>query len=431
MNLGVFAFGNTGCKILAELSRFERRTHTSLSAFTIALDTDHRHLQQFTDYADETVPYGHTTFHGAGTSADLENAVTATKNIRDTLAQYAQYCPPHEINGFLLLGSLGGGTGGGGVSVLAQYLANAYPDMPVYATGVLPSPREPDILTLTAAQSLQSWDANTDIIFLADNKHLGVAFPEYAPVNTTDTTQTEMFGEVNQRIARNLHFLLTADNITPPNNQRGLTTTDFIRLAQPGGIVPLSLTTQPVPPTAQPPVRGLIAQIKHELTRLVTGSSHSPQKHHPSDTQTESPPAPTTNTDDTQAQPSTRPEQLTPSVFDPAHTLVQSPTAQARNSLFLLIGPNHILQQVDTTTVTNWARQNTASNEILTRTYPVNRQQIGVLHAGINVGTPQRITSMYTAAEQIAAKLLTERAYSERAKQNTPTVTDNSIPPVL
>ena len=52
-----------------------------------------------------------------------------------------------SLQGFLLLHSLGGGTGSGLGSALLGQLAEEYPEVERFATSVLPSPAHDDVVT--------------------------------------------------------------------------------------------------------------------------------------------------------------------------------------------------------------------------------------------------------------------------------------------
>jgi cell division GTPase FtsZ len=76
--------------------------------------------------------------------------------------------PIHDIDAFVIVAGLGGGTGSGGAPVLAKHLKRIYTE-PVYGLGILPADDEGGIYTLNAARSLQSFVRETDNMLAFDN----------------------------------------------------------------------------------------------------------------------------------------------------------------------------------------------------------------------------------------------------------------------
>jgi cell division GTPase FtsZ len=78
-----------------------------------------------------------------------------------------------ETDAFLLIASVIGSTGSGGMPVMAQALKNCYQDKPVYALAVLPFQDEEaqeERIVYNAAVSLKSIHSVADAVFVADNQ---------------------------------------------------------------------------------------------------------------------------------------------------------------------------------------------------------------------------------------------------------------------
>jgi cell division GTPase FtsZ len=73
-----------------------------------------------------------------------------------------------NIDGFFVIAALGGGTGSGGIPILAKHLKRVY-DEPVYTIGILPAENEGDIYTLNSARSLKALLPSSDATILVDN----------------------------------------------------------------------------------------------------------------------------------------------------------------------------------------------------------------------------------------------------------------------
>ncbi|RLI74629.1 cell division protein, partial [Archaeoglobales archaeon] len=105
----------------------------------------------------------------------------------------------HEIDAFLIISGLGGGTGSGGSPVLAKYLSEMYSE-PVYAIGILPAPEEGKLYSLNAARSMISMLKYVDNLVLVDNgawKFEGLSLKE-------------SFAKINEEIVRRLAVLARA-----------------------------------------------------------------------------------------------------------------------------------------------------------------------------------------------------------------------------
>jgi cell division GTPase FtsZ len=77
--------------------------------------------------------------HGVGGDNDLGAEIT-NEDVNEVLA-LVDTVPVHEVDAFLVVAGLGGGTGSGGAPVLARALGRLY-DEPVYGLGILPAADE-------------------------------------------------------------------------------------------------------------------------------------------------------------------------------------------------------------------------------------------------------------------------------------------------
>ncbi|WP_232702828.1 tubulin/FtsZ family protein [Halobacterium wangiae] len=171
MKLAVIGFGNAGSKIADRIVEYEADTGRSLCRFTAVINTASIDLKKI-DYIpkDHRVLIGQTDErskgHGAG--ADPELGAELTRQDKPELARFLDGVPLHDIDAFLVIGGLGGGTGSGGGPVLAEILRERY-DEPVYGLGVLPSRDEGGRASLNAARSVQSYADQTDGLMVFDN----------------------------------------------------------------------------------------------------------------------------------------------------------------------------------------------------------------------------------------------------------------------
>jgi len=79
----------------------------------------------------------------------------------------------HEIDAFLVVAGLGGGTGSGGAPVIARHLKRIHTE-PVYGLGILPGSDEGGIYTLNAARSLKTFVDEVDNLMLFDKRRVAL-----------------------------------------------------------------------------------------------------------------------------------------------------------------------------------------------------------------------------------------------------------------
>lgn len=182
MKLLVIGLGRGGGKIAEEFAKLNKkaRAKRGLDIITdaVAVDTDpadlvglrtvksdpqHRILIE----SPKTSGGGSVQMSEIGAEVALENS----SRVLDTIRAAGRI---FETDAFLLVASVIGGTGSGGMPVMAQALKDCYQDKPVYALAVLPfqdEEAEEERNTYNAAISLKSIYTVADAVFVADNQH--------------------------------------------------------------------------------------------------------------------------------------------------------------------------------------------------------------------------------------------------------------------
>ena len=84
---------------------------------------------------------GQSRVKGHGVGADNELGAEIAEEDIDEMQGTIDNIPVHEIDAYLIVAALGGGTGSGGASVIAKHLKRIYTE-PVYGLGVLPAANE-------------------------------------------------------------------------------------------------------------------------------------------------------------------------------------------------------------------------------------------------------------------------------------------------
>jgi len=154
MKLGVIGFGNAGSKIADRLIEYEREAGRTLTRSAVAVNTARTDLAKL-EYLPSENQYliGQTNVqakgHGVGGDPDL-GADLAREDFPE-IKRALDEVPIYEIDAFLIIAGLGGGTGSGGAPVLASQLRDLYGE-PVYGLGILPSAEEGGRAALNAAR---------------------------------------------------------------------------------------------------------------------------------------------------------------------------------------------------------------------------------------------------------------------------------------
>ncbi|MFB6302696.1 MAG: tubulin/FtsZ family protein, partial [Haloferacaceae archaeon] len=169
MKLAMIGFGQAGGKIVDKFLEYDERTNSEIVRSAVAINTAKADLLGLDRIPDENrVLIGQSRVKGHGVGADNELGAEIAEEDIDEIQGSIDSIPVHEIDAFLVIAGLGGGTGSGGAPVLAKHLKRIYTE-PVYGLGVLPGSDEGGIYTLNAARSFQTFVREVDNLLVFDN----------------------------------------------------------------------------------------------------------------------------------------------------------------------------------------------------------------------------------------------------------------------
>jgi len=169
MKLAMIGFGQAGGKIVDKFLEYDQRTGSGIVKSAIAVNTAKADLLGLDLIPqDSRVLIGQARVKGHGVGADNELGAEIAEEDIDEIQGAIDNIPVHEIDGFLVVAGLGGGTGSGGSPVLAKHLKRIYTE-PVYGLGILPGGDEGGIYTLNAARSFQTFVREVDNLMVFDN----------------------------------------------------------------------------------------------------------------------------------------------------------------------------------------------------------------------------------------------------------------------
>ncbi|WP_254862308.1 tubulin/FtsZ family protein [Halovivax gelatinilyticus] len=169
MKLAMIGFGQAGGKIVDRFLDYDDRTNSGIVRAAIAVNTAKADLIGLDRIPQENrVLIGQARVKGHGVGADNELGAEVAEEDIDEIQNAIDSIPTHEVDAFLVVAGMGGGTGSGGAPVLAKHLKRIY-TIPVYGLGVLPGTDEGGIYTLNAARSFQTFVREVDNLLVFDN----------------------------------------------------------------------------------------------------------------------------------------------------------------------------------------------------------------------------------------------------------------------
>jgi len=266
MRFFAIGFGQAGGKILDLFVENEKlRGSDTLKA--IAINTARTDLMGLRHIPPKNrILIGQTTVKGHGVGTDNKLGAKIAQEEIDTVLNAIDELGTHEIDAFLIISGLGGGTGSGGSPVLAKYLSEMYSE-PVYAVGVLPAPKEGKLYSLNAARSMVTLMRYVDNLILVDNgawRFEGLSLKEsYAKINEEIVRRLAVLARAGEPVEEGMVGEMVVDSSEVINTLKG------------GGISSIGYATLPI---AEKKKSGLFGFIKKKSTPVVTAEEDKSTK---------------------------------------------------------------------------------------------------------------------------------------------------------
>jgi len=203
MKLALIGFGQAGGKIVDEFVTFDESIGGGFIESAIAVNSATTDLQGLSNVPRANrVLIGQARVKGHGVGADNELGATVTEEDIDEIQGAIDRMAVHEIDAFLIVAGMGGGTGSGGAPVLASHLKRIY-SQPVFGLGILPATDEGGIYTLNAARSFQTFVREVDNLLVFDNDVWRSAGESVA----------DGYGRINREIVERFGLLFAAGEV--------------------------------------------------------------------------------------------------------------------------------------------------------------------------------------------------------------------------
>lgn len=168
MRVFFIGFGQAGGKIVDMFIEQDKRAPVR-SFRGIAVNTARTDLMGLRNIElKDRILIGQTVVKGHGVGTDNVTGAKITADEIDSIINTIDSRGTHDIDAFVVIAGLGGGTGSGGTPVLCRHLKRIYRE-PVYAVGILPAPEEGRLYSYNAARSLSTLVNEADNTFIFDN----------------------------------------------------------------------------------------------------------------------------------------------------------------------------------------------------------------------------------------------------------------------
>jgi cell division GTPase FtsZ len=262
MKLALIGFGQAGGKIVDAFVAYDEATESNVVASAVAINTARVDLMGLEHIPlEDQLLIGVSRVKGHGVGADNKLGAEIAQEDLDEIQGAIDDIPVHEIDAFLVVAGLGGGTGSGGAPVLARHLKRLYTE-PVYALGVLPAESEGSIYSLNAARSFKTLVPEVDNLLLFDNDAW----------RKSGESMEGGYDEINQEIVKRFGILFGAGEIAPGQEiaENVVDASEIINTLAGGGVSTIGYAVTKVRETQK---SGLLGRFRNKTGTLADPTS--------------------------------------------------------------------------------------------------------------------------------------------------------------
>ncbi len=258
MRIFFIGFGQAGGKIVDMFIAQDKKLDTK-SFRGIVVNTARTDLMGLkTIPMKDRILIGQTVVKGHGVGTDNAAGAKITMDEVDGIMSAIDRVGTNDIDAFMIIAGLGGGTGSGGTPVLARELKKIYHE-PVYVLGILPAPEEGRLYSYNAARSLRTIVHEADNTFLFDNS---------AWKNEGESVKSA-FQRLNDEIVRRFGVLFRAGEMSRYGvGEMVVDSSEIINTLRGGGITTVGYAITAVSSKEKKTgVSGVITSIKDTIVR--------------------------------------------------------------------------------------------------------------------------------------------------------------------
>jgi len=258
MRIFFIGFGQAGGKIVdmfleqdKKLGRTGFRAIAVNTARTDLMGLKHIELK-------DRILIGQTVVKGHGVGTDNAMGARITLDEADSIISAIDRRGTHDVDAFMVVAGLGGGTGSGGTPVLVRQLKTIYHE-PVYVLGILPAPEEGKLYSFNAARSLTTLIKEADNTFVFDNN----AWKDEGE------SIKNAFSRINDEVVRRFGVLFRAGEVGKAGvGEMVVDSSEIINTLRGGGISTVGYAIAAVTTDrSKSPISGIIGGIRSTLKK--------------------------------------------------------------------------------------------------------------------------------------------------------------------
>jgi len=257
MRVFFIGFGQAGGKIVDMFIEQDKKLGTN-SFRGIAVNTARTDLMGLKNIEmKDRILIGQTMVKGHGVGTDNVTGARVTADEIDSIISAIDMRGTHDVDAFVIVAGLGGGTGSGGSPVLARHLKRIYRE-PVYALGIIPAPEEGRLYSYNAARSLTTLVNEADNTFIFDNS---------AWKNEGESVKTA-FNRLNNEVVRRFSVLFRAGEVSKMGvGEMVVDSSEIINTLRGGGITSVGYAISEVMSKSTKDKRGIFGGLKDKFGR--------------------------------------------------------------------------------------------------------------------------------------------------------------------
>jgi cell division GTPase FtsZ len=367
MRVFFIGFGQAGGKIVDMFIEQDKKLGTN-SFRGIAVNTARTDLMGLKNIEmKDRILIGQTMVKGHGVGTDNVTGARVTADEIDSIISAIDMRGTHDVDAFVIVAGLGGGTGSGGSPVLARHLKRIYRE-PVYALGIIPAPEEGRLYSYNAARSLTTLVNEADNTFIFDNS---------AWKNEGESVKTA-FNRLNNEVVRRFSVLFRAGEVSKYGvGEMVVDSSEIINTLRGGGITSVGYAISEVMSKSTKDKRGFFGGLKDKFgakkeanEEVLMGEDKSAK-----------------------IVSLVRRAML-------GRLTLPCDYSTAERALVLIAGPPDEMDRKGIEKAKSWVEENIAGVEVRGGDYPVNSEYIAVVVMLATVGNAPRIKELLDIAKE-------------------------------
>lgn len=338
---------------------------------------------------------GQTMVKGHGVGTDNVTGARVTADEIDSIISAVDSRGTHDIDAFVIVAGLGGGTGSGGSPVLARHLKRIYRE-PVYALGIIPAPEEGRLYSYNAARSLTTLVNEADNTFIFDNS---------AWKNEGESVKSA-FERLNNEVVRRFAILFRAGEVGRMGvGEMVVDSSEIINTLRGGGITSVGYAISEVISTRTKQQRGLLGGIQKNIKDTFGGKKEANEE---------------------VLMGEDRSAKIVGLVRRAMLGRLTLPCdySTAERALVLLAGPPDEMDRKGVEKAKSWVEENIAGVEVRGGDYPVNSEYVAAVVMLATVGNAPRIKELLDIAKETKEEVI-------KSKEKKSTMFEEGIEPLF